>query len=1614
MDHCEHPNCSKPLFKPLHKPHDFLKRKSRIYHAWHHHKHHKKVHWAALAVYVIAIGVVLFQSLNPKYSPPARASQTGVWNTTNLNTTTSFSDNDALEYDNETQKIQLKEKEFSQSDPVTTPFSSGTLSDEVNSKAILNQDGNVTLSTKTTGTYTSPVIDTGQVTNLSGLTFNSTSGITKLPALGNDVTGYASSYPYIMDVGDVDDDEDNDVVFTVNSNIYWLENSGDGTSYTTRTMSEDMGVGFEERVYKAKIVDVDNDGNNDLVFATSETDNNYAGLYLLKANSAQPPAFSFSTIISLANENFTCNYDNCMKKLAVADIDGDGFQDVVSFHVNSTNGAFFWVKNNGNGTFGTTLNTIRSNTNQEHPAFTMAFIDNDNRPDFVYLASDNLAWMKNNGGSPVTWAAPSSIDSGGSAWGTLNVVATDLDDDDDIDILSSTDGASSIKTYLNNGSGSFTASDELEAADYFSVGDMNGDGVKDIISHADSSSFKYYQGLGDGTFSNMISLNSYISLNNNIRTFELADMTGIDDSLDIVYLPSSGIMIKPTATGHYGSKAQIKACLNSDCSDAGSFVGPDGTDETYFTAESTTFSSPRSTRYYKYKATLETNSLYSLPVLSGVTVAGDYFSANNPYAYLSPPFEPENGYLYRLSNFSIDTDYGDDVYFQFSLDGGSTYYDLNGPEWTQATEGNINQAFTLGELTQYADTIPAALNLLAVPDPDSVQFVWLAIFNSDGSQQTDLSRVSIEYIEDGLPPDNVSDIHAYTDDSKITELNEDDWYNLSEVYFEWQEPTDRADDGVSTSGIGQYYISFSENAEDYQQEAVAFPYKLLPVVTGDGMPKNYYLRMYTADNDLNSSSLDTLMTIKIDKQAPTSPQYVSVTPQGYSKTNSFTFIVPSSGDGAASDCEVEGECAGISHYEYRIKKADNNYWPTEGWQETTNTSIPLIDKATKGQNIFYLRAVDNAGNEGNIIQTNFYYNADAPSAPKGLTATPSSSTTNSFAFNWNTPSSVNGAVAKYYYSINTLPTLAHSSTTTATHLDAGPWATQQGENVLYVLAEDTWGNVSFNSCNSITGDPDTDSCASVTFTATTPVPSAPDSLQIFDISNRDAKQYAITLKWVAPEDKGAGFDGYAIYRSLNGTSWGTPIGYNDGTNASTSYSDSGLESKQYYYMVKSKDNAGRYSAQSTIVNIIPTGKFILPPRLVGDVVATAKAYSATIRWTTADQDPTIVHKASSFVEYGTDPDHLGTENGGDTAAERSLVDSHTVSLTGLMPNNKTYYYQALWVDQDGNTGRSAVGTFNTAERPKATDVKIEDRTLNSVTISYQTTVEATTVINYGLDSKTLPAQYTNASGYLKDHTAIITNLNHSTKYYFTIGGTSSDGDLIDTGIIQNFETLTMPVILGEVGVDQDKDAPTTTYRFSWKTNIPTSSIIYYQKNGAQKQSKSQAETVSDHSLSISDLVDMSTYTFEVKGIDDNGIQVDNVYTKAINTPQDTRAPKISNLTVEIKSNGFGQTQKAQIIVSWQTDEMSTSQVEYGLGLSKSDYTGGSKEDMALSTNHVVILGGLEPSRIYHLRAISKDSSGNVGTSSDTTTITGRMQNSVVDIIVNSLQRSLGWVTKIFK
>lgn len=160
---------------------------------------------------------------------------------------------------------------------------------------------------------------------------------------------------------------------------------------------------------------------------------------------------------------------------------------------------------------------------------------------------------------------------------------------------------------------------------------------------------------------------------------------------------------------------------------------------------------------------------------------------------------------------------------------------------------------------------------------------------------------------------------------------------------------------------------------------------------------------------------------------------------------------------------------------------------------------------------------------------------------------------------------------------------------------------------------------------------------------------------------------------------------------------------------------------------------------------------------------------------------------------------------------------------------------------------------------------------------------------------------------------------------------------------------------------------------------------------------------------VDGLLAQTTYNLIVKGRDKSGNEASSSVI-TFTTASDTRPPSIINFKViggTIPPVGFAAgTVNAQLVITWDTDEPATSQVEFGEGTG-SEYSQKSSEDGNLTSNHVVVISGLTPSQVYHLRALSQDNAKNIGKSIDNVTIAPKATRSALDLVVNNLSQIFG-------
>jgi len=912
------------------------------------------------------------------------------------------------------------------------------------------------------------------------------------------------------------------------------------------------------------------------------------------------------------------------------------------------------------------------------------------------------------------------------------------------------------------------------------------------------------------------------------------------------------------------------------------------------------------------------------------------------------------GEVYRYANLTLGYTTAEDVTLTVSTRTSSDQ--VTWESWSEATEGK-----TVDGSTEYKINSGVKQYLQILIEMES----------SEGVYSGTVSEYSVSYYSDTDLPLNPSELTAYSTATMSAELSTNSWYNFATPYFDWPEPetTGGASDTTTGSAIAGYYVYFGTESEGDPVSEGSYitttSFTASSLISGS----TYYLRMKTIDDAGNvSSAVWEPFIYKYDGTAPSTPTGVAADPSGYSSVNEFDFSWEVSTDG---ESEVVSYC-------YKTGTPSGTL-STD--QCAASTSALDLTGYQTGTNTFYVRAKDAGGNYSAYATASYYFNNGAPSAPTNLTVTPEENTVNSFEFSWGAPTAYYGSLAnlKYYYSVNALPTAASVTQAYSNSLGAAAYATLPGENTLYVVVMDEAGNIDYGSY------------ASVTFSANTTAPGIPTNVDIADVSVKSTSSWKLAISWEEPTSVGAGVATYRIYRSTDGTSY-TFLASTSGI----SYVDTRLAQQTYYYYVKACDSANNCGAEGSIVELYPDGKYTTPAPLVGEPdVSEITTKKATIEWTTS-------RTADSKIAYGTASGDYFTEEVGNS----DQVTAHELELNNLEPGT-TYYFVAKWTDEDGNLGTSEEYTFATEPAPTAKEVKAVAIGIDSASIQFTSSHASSAKVYYGVTSAFGGYTEMGVGTAESTYTVQLTGLADGTKYYYKISLFDSEENEYE-GDVYSFETLPRPKIQA-VKLQQVKGTATSTVLVTWTTNTPVSTIVTYypSANPSASADSIDVKMATTHRKVIADLLPNTAYTLVVKGRDKAG-------NEALSPPQtfttsaDTRPPSVANLQVEAVIEGVGEEAIAQLVVSWDTDELSTSQVAYGEG-STGSMGSKTQEDASMTYNHLVVVPNLQPSKVYHLKVLSKDEAKNEAESVERVVITPKATKSALNLVVSNLSQAFGFL-----
>ncbi|MBW8042178.1 MAG: hypothetical protein FVQ85_19565 [Planctomycetes bacterium] len=469
---------------------------------------------------------------------------------------------------------------------------------------------------------------------------------------------------------------------------------------------------------------------------------------------------------------------------------------------------------------------------------------------------------------------------------------------------------------------------------------------------------------------------------------------------------------------------------------------------------------------------------------------------------------------------------------------------------------------------------------------------------------------------------------------------------------------------------------------------------------------------------------------------------------------------------------------------------------------------------------------------------------------------------------------------------------------------------------------------------------------------------------------------SISLAWDASSDPESGVNYYRIYSDSSQID----------TSVSTSYSDTGLNSgTTYSYEVSAVNGQALESGRSNAVQAT-TLQDTTPPSILS-VSSTETSleitFSELLDSTSAEQTNNYsINNGISVIAASLDTDTVTLTTSAHTenlTYTLTVVDIQDLAGNSMGQTEIEYQYNQGLVgywrfdEGSGTTTQDSSGAGNTGtliNGPVWTTGRIGNA-LSFDGIDDYVDIGNLDAVGTGI---TLTAWFKADSFIVSSaDNRLISKATGSSEqdHYWMVSTISSGGTRLRFRLKTNGSTNTLIATSGDINTDE------------WVHAVAAydgSSMILY-KDGAEVGTLPKTGTISINSI-VPAWIGRNPGGYAPF---DGTIDEVHIYNRALavseildlyneGTTPDTNAPVISNVQT---SNVTA----SQATITWNTDEASNSQVEYGLD---TNYGSATNLDSSLVTSHSVLLTGLSQSTAYHFRVKSADTSGNESTSGDNT------------------------------
>ncbi len=1420
-------------------------------------------------------------------------------------------------------QISLASTTASVTKTTDTDFSGGTFSSTTVSGT--GNGASVILASSTTyvtsGTYTSPTIDLGQASDFTTLQFSKT--------IPSQIHG------------------DWDLLIGNNSSIAILgyENTGSVTSPTWTAKSAWNGpvIGMSA----AALANLDGDGDYDLL----EGSNNYDSVYAYKnTGSASSPTWTYTSSWNVTRVGQYKTHP------AFADLDNDGDYDLL---IGDNNGISYGYKNTGSAT--------------------------------------NPSWTATS-----TWDAP-DIDSLCSG---VNMQAkpalADLDNDGDKDILIGTYCGISF-AYENTGSATSpvwtrkASWDTPDTGDYSSpaFADLDNDGDYDLLI-GDYNGISYgYENTGSVTSPTWTAKSAW-------------------NTVDI------GIIAQPALADldYDTTPFRVQVSANNDNS-TWNYLGPDGTSGTYFTSTGTAIpSSLNGNRYFRYKLYLNTTNTAYTPSLDDITINYLYYVSGNLTSSAFNSTDAAN-IIGKISWTESATSTNETIKFQIrSSADGSSWSNWCGYADTGATCAGTNYFESTHNNVSLASGHPLKSNA------NDQWFQYKVFLNSGGTATPALSDATITYVVNSPPQFDstfgtngisVSQIATSTDanfgkvqiqfaikDTDTTsgtnspnyltpsfEYNTGSgWNNISSSTISWAA-------APGGGGYGTYNNSTTTKALEGSYLTYAVYWDAGSQLGNNTYTASAQIRTTVNDNEqANNTATATGANFTLDTKKPVVASNTLLINNSSAAvettTSTITLKIQNiTGDAANETIYVQFSRDGLTWYGANSDNtlASAGSWGTGFGLNATSTLSWQWTLQSRSETIT-VKIRDAYGNTASSTDTNSAgWNAPPQfNSSFGANGVSISQIATSTDANW-------GKVT-IQYSARDQDTASGTSTPgfitpSFEYNIGGGWASSTD----YMAAGDTSNKaVGADTYASYTAVWDVKSQISETYAASAQVRvRINDNEPINNIAVATSTSFALDAKnpVVASTILNSASGTLALsvsddsnieYRvsnnsdlsadSVNSISGAWQSVGGNSTSTSLSWTAGGYPSHEKVY-VNAKDVYGNNVTSTIVAPLMPVSfsvKDISNP--------TAAYYEEFINWQ--------AYSATTSAAFANYKLYRSTD-GASYSVYQTITDVNTNYYRDTSISSSTiYYYKMLISDTDGDSSRWSTIVSDLPDGQGGSDytaptISSASSTVQAtwVKITWTTDELATGEINYSASSTAYDSTASSTS-YVISHEITLTGLTPNTLYYYRIKSKDvSNNSRTDdnNGSGYSFTTAGGPAISDVATQSVSNSAATIT----WNTNKAASSRVVYSVSVSDLQNNSNVSDTGDntlvsgppyqHIVNLSSLSSRTTYYYYVKSTDsDSNIATDtnggNYY--SFRTTYDTKAPVITNVATPVIT-------KTAVIITWQTDEPTTSQAEYG---GSGSYTSASTIDSTLSIYHNVVIVNLSQKTKYYYRVRSKDAENN--------------------------------------